>query len=399
MRSFQKDRIILNMSMDIMKMLYLLVSIFYTYHFIWYLIGLGMQNQKERKLNMECKNRFAILVPAHNEQNVIRNSIRSIKRCDYDRNKYDIYVIADNCTDETVEIAKNEGAFVLSRVSQKRGKQHAIKWALEKICFGLYDAVIVLDADNTVDPLILKVFDNELEKGHKIIQGYVETQNPCDSWITANYAYIFQYVNRVNMARSELGFSSWLAGTGFCISTDILKRIGFHLETLTDDVEYTCKLILNGERVKFSGDAIVYDQKPVVLKDSLRQRLRWIRGQTHVSIKYIPKLILKIFKDYIEFNVKGIFQAIDAIMWVPMNVIILLSVILSLNLLGFKYLINVIISVPVFYILVLISEKVLHYKYWKYLITSGFFFLTWVPITVLGVISFDNKEWWRTPKK
>ena len=351
-----------------------------------------------RTAGIKPRHRFAVVIPAHNEEGVIAGSLGSILSVDYPRNMFDVYVVADNCTDRTAAISRDAGALVLERIDKTlRGKQHALKWAFEQINLAEYDAVVVLDADNHIHDNYLRVLDMELTKGNRVIQGYVETKNPCDSWVTANYAYMFWYVCRLQMARKLLGLSAWLAGTGLCISTDVLRQVGWNVCTMTEDLEYTCQLILAGEKVTFAPCAIVYDQKPVKLGDSMRQRLRWVRGQTQVSLKYIPYLLAAVMRFWWKGDLGQAVRAFDAVMWVPMHLVICASVILSLYQGWWQYLLSVFLTVPVFNMLAMLAEQVKRFRAWLYLVTAGAFFLTWLPITTYGVISCGNKEWWRTP--
>jgi len=344
------------------------------------------------------ESRLAVFVPAHNEENVIYQSIKSILRTDYPSERLNVFVIADNCTDRTEELALEAGARVLRRENATlRGKQHALAWAFKQIDLDSYDGVVVLDADNRVDSGYFSVIDNHLAAGDKVIQGYVETKNPDESWITANYAYIFWYTCRLQMIRTRLGLSSWLAGTGLCISTEIIRRVGWNVKTLVDDVEYTCQLLLAGERVVFAPGAVAYDQKPVGLVDSMKQRLRWIRGQTQVTLRYIPRLAWAGVKRWMRGDVAGAARAFDGVMWVPMHLVILGSFTASLIMSGPIYFIGALLSVPAFYFLPLLVERITNWRSWAYLFTAGAFFFTWIPITVYGVITHGKQGWWRTP--
>lgn len=371
---------------------------FYLYHFVIFMISLVFPRTRIDYSSHQCKNRFVIIIPAHNEENVIYESVRSIMNLRYPRNLYDVFVIADNCNDKTAELAIKAGARVLKRHDDNlRGKQHALKWAFENIDLDNYDAVVVLDADNHVDPSFLLAMDSQLQKGNNVTQGYIETKNPYDSWITVNYAYMYWYICRLQIIRTKLGLSAWLGGTGWCIRTSTLKKTGWKVETMTDDLEYTCQLILKGERVVFADDAIVYDQKPANMLDSIRQRVRWIRGQNQVSLKYIPAMLISIATFWWQGRLGNMVRSIDAVMWLPMHIVILACFCISTFSLWFNYFFSILLTVPVFYILPMVSEKVKNIKAWLYLVTSGAFFATWIPITAYGVITCGNKRWWRTP--
>lgn len=381
-----------------MKFILVTITAYYLYHMAFLLASLGINRSRIGTPSGSGQSQFAIFIPAHNEQNVIQDSVKSILTAHYPQNNFIVYVVADNCTDDTVQCARNAGAKVLERYNPlRRGKQFALEWAFKQIDLDNFDAVVILDADNHINPEFFSVLDHHLQAGHKVLQAYEETMNPNDSWVSMNNAYMYWYMFRLQMIRMKLGMSSWLAGTGMCISIEILKKIGWRVTTIVDDVEFTCQLLLSGEKVILADGAVLYDQKPIRLMDSMMQRLRWIRGQTQVGIKYLPKLVVYILKSLFEGKYGQAFRAFDAIMWLPMQFIILASFINLFIIGGFSYLLTVLISTPVFYILPLVAERVQFRKAWLYLVTSGAYFLTWIPITAYGVITHGKQTWWRTP--
>ena len=123
--------------------------------------------------------RFALIVAAHNEEKVITHIIDSLFKQNYPRNLFDVFVIADNCTDKTAEIAEKYGAIVYKRFnSTLKGKGHALEWMFEKI-FEMdkkYDAICVFDADNLVSSNFLLEMNKQLCRGHKVIQGYIDSK-------------------------------------------------------------------------------------------------------------------------------------------------------------------------------------------------------------------------------
>ncbi len=383
-----------------MEILLTLVLGFYLYHLTFFLASLALKREiLARPASGDYWiNRFAVIVPAHNEARVIASRVANIARVRYPKNLYEVFVVADNCTDETAAEAIRAGATVIERQNEdSRGKQHALAYAFKQIDLDKFDAVVVLDADNTVDNNLLMAFDAHLARGEKVIQGYVETQNHSDSWVTMNYAYIFWYMFRLQMARSKIGLSTWLAGTGLCISTETLRRIGWNVTTLTDDVEYTCQVILAGEKVHLATSAVVYDQKPIGLQDSIKQRVRWVRGQTQVVVKYLPALVRMAFKSWASGDYKAAVRAFDACMWIPMQFILLASFAYALYNQGFIYLLTLCLTAPVMYVLPMVAERIKHRKGWAYLFSAGLFYLTWIPITIYSVATFRKSSWWRTP--
>ncbi len=160
----------------------------------------GWRKHPEEKDYTPTK-RFALITCAHNEEAVIKYHIESLKRLDYPKELYDIYIIADNCTDNTAMIARQEGGVnVLQRFSKKRGKGYALEWMLNEL-FNMkdqkYDAVCVFDADNVVSSNFLLEMNSKLKQGYKSIQAYLDTKNPNDSWVTASYATAYWSMNRM----------------------------------------------------------------------------------------------------------------------------------------------------------------------------------------------------------
>ncbi len=258
----------------------------------------GFWNSGSRMKQYEPKNRFAVLIPAHDEEAVIQPLIRSLREQDYPAELYDVYVIADNCSDGTAERARAVGARVFERSSDRRGKGHALRYALERLGFldddsaNPYDAVAFFDADNLVDPKFLQVMNDRLAAGENLIQCFLDSKNPSDTWISSAYSILFWLNSRYMMlARYNLGFSAAFMGTGMCISARALGDVGWDVQTLTEDLEYSVQAVLHGYPTHYTHDTRVYDEKPLTLESSIRQRLRWARGQFDVAFRYLIPLL------------------------------------------------------------------------------------------------------------
>lgn len=285
--------------------IFTVTAIFQIFVFIilgYYLIlGLfGVYRKKETK-NYTPKNSFAMIVAAHNEDVVIGKLIESMQNQNYPKDMYDIFVIADNCTDKTADIARKYGVNVYERVNKdQRGKGYALEYIFSKL-FKLekqYDAISIFDADNLVDKDFLKEMDSKMKEGYKVVQGYIDSKNPEDSWISTSYSIAFWSQNRMfQLSRNNVGFSNQIGGTGFSIAMDTLKELGWGATCLTEDLEFTCKLILNGEKVGWAHDAKIYDEKPLGIKASWIQRRRWMQGFTDVASRYFFKLVKKAVKE------------------------------------------------------------------------------------------------------
>ena len=169
---------------------------------------------------------FAVLVAAHNEAQVVGALIDNLKNLDYPKELYDIFVICDNCTDNTADDRPQQyGATACERKNpQLRGKGYAIEWMLKEPWEmpRQYDAIVMFDADNLVGNDFLLHMNNDLCDGHKVIQGYLDTKNPNDSWVTAAYAITYWYCNRLwQLSRRNLNMANYLGGTGMCFDTKL----------------------------------------------------------------------------------------------------------------------------------------------------------------------------------
>lgn len=281
----------------VFQIYYALLTYYYNFLSIW-----GLKMHREKNKDKQPSKRFALVVAAHNESAVIQHIIENLNDIDYPREYYDVFVIADNCKDNTAEISRNAGAIVYERFNQvERGKGYALKEFFEKVLFensDKYDAVAVFDADNLVSRNFLKKMNNELLDGHKVMQCYLDTKNPDDNWITLSYALSYWIMNRAfQLARKRLGLSAAIGGTGFCIELNTLKELGWDALSLTEDLEFTMKCILRDIQVVWVHEAKIYDEKPLTFKASYRQRLRWLQGHWDCAYKYTIPLLKKFIKE------------------------------------------------------------------------------------------------------
>ena len=238
--------------------------------------------------------RFAIVVPAHNEELLLARLLESARAQDYLRPLFDVIVVADNCTDRTAAIAREHGATVLERIDEtKRGKGYAIQWALESIDLGKYDAVLIVDADCTISPGSLRCLDGSIrEKG--VVQCYNGVGNPDQSWFTRLLDVSRTVSNRIyGPAKQRLGLACELTGTGMCFSTRILRTHRWDAFTVGEDWEYYAKLIQNGEIIGFDWNAKVYHEESSSLKQATSQRMRWSSGRFAVAWAYGSRLIAR----------------------------------------------------------------------------------------------------------
>lgn len=248
--------------------------------------------------------KFAILISARNESAVIGELLQSINDQKYPKELLDVFVVADNCTDNTAEIARSYGATVYERFNhQLIGKGYALDYAFSKIeeTIGLeaYEGYMVFDADNVLENNYVYEMNRTFDQGYRILTSYRNSKNYGSNWISAGYALWFLRESKyLNGARMRCNLSCTISGTGFLVSSDIIKRNGgwkHHL--LTEDIEFSMDSVLHNEKIGYCENAVLYDEQPVSFQTSWKQRMRWAKGFYQVTANYGGQLLKKCIKD------------------------------------------------------------------------------------------------------
>ena len=310
-----------------------IITIFWAYQIIVSVCSLI--KLKEKPLLTKKTHKFMCIIPAHNEEAVVASLVESLNELDYPKESYDIYVIADNCTDKTAEVAKKAGAIVYERHDPtKKTKGYALNWFLQQKIEedAEYDALCIFDADNIVDKNFLKAMNKHLNQGEDVVQGYRDIKNPTDSWVSAGYAIFYWTMNRFyHLARYKIGLSPMLNGTGFMVKFEVIKPDGWDTKTLTEDIEFSLKRIIKGKKLGWATDAIVYDEEPVGFKQSWSQRTRWTVGHIQCMKEYTGLLAVAAKENKTLMNFDGLLYILGAIpMYILTLVLLVLNVVIYL---------------------------------------------------------------------
>ena len=274
----------------ILLLLYISFAIAYNY----FLAGACLFIKEKKQSRGIPQTVFCILIPAHNEELLLGRLLESLKHVDYPREKYEIVVVADNCKDHTVEIARSKDVQFLVRINTKLlGKGFALSWAMKQLNLNNFDAVLIIDADNIVAPSLLRELDYSFSCGAKIIQCNNDLANPETSWFT-RIIHVARVIDNtlVHYAKQKLGLSSFLMGNGMCFSTDIMRRFPWECHSLSEDFEYYSNLIRNNIFIDFSHRARVFHQESTSLQQASSQRMRWSAGKFDVIKKFGFALLL-----------------------------------------------------------------------------------------------------------
>lgn len=400
--------------------LFVLFTACFSYQIVYIFVSLL---RKPPELIAKKNHRYAALICARNESPVICDIISSIRMQNYPSELIDIFVVADNCTDDTAEVAAEAGATVFQRCNAEQiGKGYALKHGFASIeeMHGVdaYEAYFVFDADNVLDENYFREMNKAFDNGALACTSYRNAKNFSSNWISAGYGVWFLREARyLNQARSILNTSCAISGTGFFVSAELVKRNGgwnYHL--LTEDIEFSVDTIIQKERIAFAPHAVIYDEQPFKFKDSWNQRLRWSRGIYQVFARYGAKLFLGEFS-----NPKGYrFACYDLLMTIaPAMLLMVTSLVVNLSVLIAGLFIPAILpstmatavwslgfSVVFFGTFMYIFGLITTITEWKkirgttaqkifYTFTFPLFVLTYIPI---GIVALFKKPHWKPTK-
>lgn len=264
--------------------------------YLWFHAIVYFLRPKKRTPSDEFpRTRFVFVIPAHDEETGIGLTVKNLLSVDYPREMFDVIVIADNCTDRTTEVAEQSGAECLIRVDPKlRGKGYALRYAFSELLPRGYDAVIVVDADSIVSPDILRAVDSRLSRGERVVQVHYGIANQDASILT----YLFQVGNVIEdkffwTPKETLNLPIILRGNGMCFTNDILRSYPWNAFSITEDTEYGIMLVEQGVRIHFADETGVYAFQPETLQQAFSQRLRWAAGNTTLTKRRAPRMILE----------------------------------------------------------------------------------------------------------
>ena len=243
---------------------------------------------------------LSVIVPARNEENVIRATVLSLLDQDYPEDRYEIMVVNDNSTDHTGDILRElQEEFPKRRLrvlttdekTGGKGKSSVLNLAVEE-CQG--SVIAVYDADNTPEKGALRLLVCALIQDDKIaaVAGKFRTRNRNESFLTR----LIDQETLMAQAISQAGFwayfkASILPGTNFVIRRSVIEEVGgWHLKALTEDMEISMRILATGKLIRYIPEAVTWEQEPSRFRPWLRQRTRWARGNLSLVIKNIPNL-------------------------------------------------------------------------------------------------------------
>lgn len=318
------------------------------------------------------------VIPAHNEERVIANIVGDCIDTGFDQ----VVVVADRCTDGTVERALGAGADRIERVDCGN-KALALNVAFPRILQHLreQDVIYVFDADNRIAASYLSATLGYFND-HAIVQTYVRNLNT-NSWVARMYLIMMGSWARFQDALTVCHGSNILAGTGWGITVAALKKYPQDCRTVTEDLEYTG---ITRERVYFVRTAEVLDEKPTSFRVSVRQRLRWVRGAWQVILTRHDYDPAKLYVPLVPV-LNTFFLVLMIRSWIvtPVTPLSWLLAFVTGSVLDMFY-----------YMLLLDRRDLARVSVWD-LLTYGLWCYTNYPIVIAGILTWNVRVWHRTP--
>lgn len=396
---------------SINTVIFILFTAMYIYQYYYILVVL-LKNKSKKIKGKNIMNKFAVIVCARNESDVIEEFIHTVQLQDYPSNLIDVYVVADNCSDDTAQKARIAGAYVYERFDNKKvGKGYALDF-LFKILRSKkikYDGYFIFDADNLLSRSYISEMNKVFNCEYKIVTSYRNSKNYDSNWISAGYSLWFLRESKyLNYARMLLNNSCAVSGTGFLISSEIIdKNNGWRYHLLTEDIEFTIDSIINGEKIGYCNSACFYDEQPTSFRDSWNQRMRWSKGFYQVLFKYGYNLFKSIFKNR-DFSCYDMFMTISPMMLISIVMILFNSSIFLYSLISndfqtsklaigyvLSYFLNTYLMMYLLGLLTTITEwnriQCKGYKKIFYTFTFPIFMFTYMPISICSI--FKKVEW------
>lgn len=269
--------------------IFLLLGWYYFYYFI------NSLKRDKKIVKGKIKFKYAVLVPARNEDKVISNLLESLKKQNYPKEFFDVYVIVESKDDPTIKITKKYGYKIILRkdLINKRTKGFALDEAYQEIRrLNLnYDAFMVFDADNVLNSDYIELMNDVKNQGYKVGMGYRNFTNASYNWVSACSATLFAYMNQyTSKGRCNLFKKMTLTGTGYYIDKDIIDNEGSWIfNGMTEDVELTRYCYSHNINMRYYPIAQYYDEQPVTMKVVHKQHIRWVWGYFANHKKFTKK--------------------------------------------------------------------------------------------------------------
>lgn len=283
-------------TLEIINIIIMLLLVVYGLYFVITALFLFKKRKKDSIVSDKYSH-FTILIPARNEEEVIKDAIQSFKRQKYPKDNYEIVVVINNTTDNTLGVCNAEGVREILCERKIKNKGDALKEAFDRLKKEKTDAYIIMDADNVVNDEFLGEMNKSLNEGTLVAKSSMDIKAKENTWVSSSYAiYFFIQSILYSIPRNNIGASCAINGTGIMIKKEVIDKYGFNVRTITEDLEFMTLCALNNIKIKFVERAICYAEHPSDFKVSMIQRRRWTKGIYEGFIIYFNSIIKNIIK-------------------------------------------------------------------------------------------------------
>ena len=283
-------------TLEIINIIIMLLLVVYGLYFLITALFLFKKRKKDNIVSDKYSH-FIILIPARNEEEVIKDAIQSFKRQKYPKDNYEIVVVINNTTDNTLGVCNVEGVRCILCERKIKNKGDALKEAFDRLKKEKTDAYIIMDADNVVNDEFLGEMNKSLNEGTLVAKSSMDIKAKENTWVSSSYAiYFFIQSILYSIPRNNIGASCAINGTGIMIKKEVIDKYGFNVRTITEDLEFMTLCALNNIKIKFVEGAICYAEHPSDFKVSMIQRRRWTKGIYEGFIIYFNSIIKNMIK-------------------------------------------------------------------------------------------------------
>jgi cellulose synthase/poly-beta-1,6-N-acetylglucosamine synthase-like glycosyltransferase len=408
--SFQKGTVI---NMEYLGAIAIILATL-TKAFTAYFVAVGLFTLKRRRARKTSppSARFAILIPARNEQSVIAEIVESLKNQNYPADLRDIYVIPNNCSDNTERTARNAGAYILKCRGPVRNKGDVLHEAIDQLMRSArkYDAFCVFDADNLVHPDFLAWTNTAFSEGARVTKSANSVKNPYSSATAGCYAAWFAMYNTFfSRPRAALGLSSKFNGTGFAFRREIMEKYGgWTMRDIAEDAQFAVECALQGERIDYVPEAITYDEAPENFYVSLVQRRRWCSGVMEQFRKAVPRVFRAVThrdaplpkgSERLVFDMIATLTvpALQAISPVPLMLAVMGALAADeMTLFGISFLASIALWLAGTILVAVILLFIGGYRdlrAWKTVLFFPIFMISWLPLQVAALVTTHQPAW------
>jgi len=248
---------------------------------------------------------LAIVIPAHNEEALVGDLLRSLEAQDYPRDRFSVSVIADNCSDATAEIVSSHGVAVYERNDPLRpGKGQALGWFLEQLREDRsIQAFVFMDADSIVDSSFLEAMSGRLKDERCVLQASYQVRDASSHALVGLRALAFALMHDLRgKGKSRLGLSCGLWGNGMAFSRDVVNLISWEGLSAVEDAEQHLQLLLKGLKADFVPEAHIYGHMPSTFRASKDQQRRWEGGKLYLVRSYGIQFAREVVRDPASFS-------------------------------------------------------------------------------------------------